>query len=1047
MNNFNQIKEKIKFQINIVNLISENHEVKKVGSHYTCKCWAHEDNKPSMVIYEKTNSYWCPVCGESGDIFGYVQQQYGMSFWEALRFLAGKCGIHVDDKDLAKEDKEAIEKIEAMKVVTAKCHEYFKAILQGNPQSEGIKYALSRWNEDTINSVELGFVPQSADFMNFVRYKGLSVEILKELGIVKDGQYGLFAPMQGRIVFPIKDWYGYVIAFIARSLAPDTKNCKYINSPDSPLFKKGDALFGISDARSEAASTGKMYLVEGCPDVLSVAKLGFKNVVAPLGTAVTESQLSLIKRAKATKIIIIPDKDDPKGKEYGPGIASAIRTAQLALEAGFVVLIKEIPDQFDENNNYIKADPGSYFTSKEVFEGVKETDFITWYAYKKFEGIDRDDITGMHETLEEVCSFVAMLPKNKQGAYHKPLKSITGYNIPEIKELCDKSFKERCSKEKEQKESRETQYFGLFTRNNSYYRNYTCDEDELVSNFVVTPLYHVIGDEDSLRILELANNYGQKTIITLRGTEFFGNTWRAATEKEGNFIWMGSEHDLGNLKRIIYQGVPVAYTMKQLGWKDNVFVFSNGILTPDKFYEANEYGIVTPEGDKGFYIPSADSRANDLNKRPPYQRYFEYHDNDEITLVQYFAHIIKMFGENGVIGVCFAVSCFFRSIVMRDAGFFPLLFLFGPKTTGKSQLAITLSALCMRKAYMPNLNTSTKSALGDYIGSSSNAIIPLDEYKTAFADKYTEMLKGTWDGTGSTKKGGNNYKNTLTTSVDSGIIVTGQDNPTSDDALFSRTCKLEFFRSEYKSKQDVLNREILHEMLKSGVTHLVKDIVFHHDTVNNDFASVYSELSNRMGKALEGHTINQRIFGNWVAILSVVMCLKPVLELPLNYDELFDLFKKRIIKQNEEINTVSDLAKFFKAVKFLLTQGSIHADSDYRFQITDRLGTNKKPFAENPRKILLLNPDRVFDLAVEHCRRTGVKIPDQESLIAYLLNHPACRGRKRHRFSTIPIGFQIPLEANGNKNAISNSIALDYELIKTEFDISLDPEEECYAED
>lgn len=311
---------------------------------YTCVCPlpGHKDTKPSFRVYDNTGRFYCYGCHKMGDVVDFVTMVESIPTNEAITKLAKQAGI--DDKaPLSKHEQEGKKKKDAMKAVAAM---YESLLVKNEPAKTYLKGR--GFSEETLSAFGVGYSPVGQiSAMGCFNRLGLRSDAAIQLGVLgrSEKRSKLYDAMSGRIVFPITALSGHVIAFGGRILDEDDRWGKYKNSANSHFFKKGEAVYGLYQARKEIKSKDRVNLVEGYLDVLAMHQYGLANTVGSMGTAVTAEQLSLL-RTMASTIVLIMDGDTAGAKATAKAIS-------LALYAGFNVLVVTIPEQLDPDE-YLK---------------------------------------------------------------------------------------------------------------------------------------------------------------------------------------------------------------------------------------------------------------------------------------------------------------------------------------------------------------------------------------------------------------------------------------------------------------------------------------------------------------------------------------------------------------------------------------------------------------------------------------------------------------------------------------------------------------------
>ncbi len=312
----NDIKEEIKRRVDIVELISQYVPLKKAGRRFKACCPFHQEKTPSFFVDPAAGLWHCFGCGAGGDVFSFLEQIEGISFPEAGERLAERCGLtwRAGRGDQAQKLLRRAVKLAA---------EHFTANLHKSSGQPALNYLRERgFADDIVQDFGLGFAADSwDDLLKFLSSKGISVEYMREAGLVKRGERGSdYDVFRNRIIFPITDAAGAVIGFGGRAMDPE-EPAKYLNSPDTPLFNKRRNLYGLARARQELVAQKRATVVEGYTDVLALHQAGVKEVVATLGTSMTQEHLGLLRRY-VDEVILCFDAD-------AAGMAAALRNIEL----------------------------------------------------------------------------------------------------------------------------------------------------------------------------------------------------------------------------------------------------------------------------------------------------------------------------------------------------------------------------------------------------------------------------------------------------------------------------------------------------------------------------------------------------------------------------------------------------------------------------------------------------------------------------------------------------------------------------------------------
>ncbi len=322
------VTDEIKDRIDIVDLVSESVELRRAGRNYSGFCpFHHNVNTPSFVVFPDTQTWKCfGECDEGGDVFSYVMKREGWDFAEALRELAERAGVQL--KTLTPEAQQEKEAGERVRSLLEEAVSFYRYCLLETPGGEMARDYLHKrgLNEETGEVFGLGYSPNSWESsLNHLREKGFSLDEIKEAGLVSvkdDG--GVYDRFRHRLMIPIRNRNGAMAGFGARALDPEDMP-KYLNSPQTAVFDKSRLLFGLDAARKPIRDLDQVVIVEGYMGVIGPYQYGFRNIVAQMGTALTEYQLRVLKKY-TDKFIIAMDSD-------AAGQKATLRGLQIAREA------------------------------------------------------------------------------------------------------------------------------------------------------------------------------------------------------------------------------------------------------------------------------------------------------------------------------------------------------------------------------------------------------------------------------------------------------------------------------------------------------------------------------------------------------------------------------------------------------------------------------------------------------------------------------------------------------------------------------------------
>lgn len=398
----------IKERLSIEDVVSSYIKLDKVGTNLKAKCPFHNEKTPSFFISTDRNTYYCFGCGASGDIFSFVEEFEGLDFKGALKMLAARAGVELSG--YSKEaDSEKDRLLKAMETATI----YYISNLSTN--KEVLDYLKARGLEDkSIKDFRVGFAQDDWRLLyNFLKGKGFTDFEIEKAGLAKKSEKGFYDRFRGRIMFPIADSSGRIIAFSGRLFKDDEKSAKYLNSPDTPIFNKSAVLYGLDRAKDSIRKNNFSILVEGQMDLILSHQTIYKNTVATSGTALSDSEVSrdnvisnlgLVRRL-SNNLVLAFDGDKA-------GISATSRAGKIALSLGMDVKVALLPDGMDP------ADLISKDGVEAWKEAVKNSKHIIEFLLEKIlKNFVNDSRKIGREIQERVLSYVDALSKSTEKAH------------------------------------------------------------------------------------------------------------------------------------------------------------------------------------------------------------------------------------------------------------------------------------------------------------------------------------------------------------------------------------------------------------------------------------------------------------------------------------------------------------------------------------------------------------------------------------------------------------------------------------------------------
>lgn len=425
--------ETVRNQADIVDVISHYIPVQRQGKQYKAICPFHDDHDPSLSISPEKKIYRCFVCQNGGNVFTFVQNFEKVSFVEAVEKVANLCGIHLTVEQTTYE-KPKDPHIEALHNVLQETIDFTMYQLD-TPEAIHIKEYLEKrnLNHDVRKVFQIGYNPQNDALTRFLKAKGYQDRDCISANVTRLNESGIHDVFTGRIMFPLHDMYGNPIGFSARTIDPNNDR-KYINTTETDVFKKGDIVYNLHRARSEARRKGCIYICEGVTDVIAFYQAGIENAICTLGTACTQHQLQLLKNCSA-KLIFCYDGDNA-------GQRATYKAAKLALSIGCDVAV--VSNKTKKDPDEIIREYGKQALQKLVAEPIAWMEFVLQY----FTAItNMDNYLDKKEMVQKVLEEINHLQDDMDRQYFtQQLSKLTGFQITYQKKQTEPVYTENKKK-------------------------------------------------------------------------------------------------------------------------------------------------------------------------------------------------------------------------------------------------------------------------------------------------------------------------------------------------------------------------------------------------------------------------------------------------------------------------------------------------------------------------------------------------------------------------------------------------------------------------
>lgn len=450
---FQDFVEEVRERNDIVEVISEYAKLKRIGSRYAALCPFHNDKKsPSLSVAPDKQLFHCFGCGVGGNVINFIMQIENLDFNDALKFLANRAHIPIPEQGSPSDRKrraEITDKKQLIYEINAEAARYFYKNLAGEKGKTAYQYLKEREIQDsTINKFGIGYAPEGwTNLLDYMKEKGYKEHDIYEAGLAKTRDNGTYYDVfhDGRVIFPIINVQGNIIGFGGRIISGDGSGAKYLNSPETLVFKKKENLFGMNLAKND--KSGQMFLMEGYMDVISLHQAGIGNAVASLGTAFTPEQAKLLKKY-AGKAILCYDSDQA-------GRKATLKAGEILYNAEIKTRVLTLTDGKDPDE-FIKAKGPDMF--RVLAEQAKPILMYRIDDVKK--NYDLEDTEQTIEFLEKTAEILAEINKPAdRELYLKQVAKTTGVSEDSLKAQVNLLRQKKASVEERKLEREERRAF------------------------------------------------------------------------------------------------------------------------------------------------------------------------------------------------------------------------------------------------------------------------------------------------------------------------------------------------------------------------------------------------------------------------------------------------------------------------------------------------------------------------------------------------------------------------------------------------------------
>jgi hypothetical protein len=546
-------------------------------------------------------------------------------------------------------------------------------------------------------------------------------------------------------------------------------------------------------------------------------------------------------------------------------------------------------------------------------------------------------------------------------------------------------------------DAKDTLEYGFYEYRNRYWLQRKGYDFENVSNFTMKVLFLIVG-VNAKRIVEVTNVYGKKAVIDMAiGDLISVEKFKERVESIGNFQFQGKSSDLARIKSKLFNLEKPSIEISTLGqYRDLFYTFGNGVYKDGNFIDIDDKGMIelitkdenSKETKEHYYIPVFGSIQADENEDLRNYRKF-IHRPTAVNFKEWSKLFCDVYGENGQITLAFSIVALFRDFIQDKRKCTPMLFLFGQRGSGKGTLANSILNLWgVPQDPLMLGGASTVVGFMRKLGQFQNAIVWLDEYKNDIDEKKIESLKNIWDGIGYERGVKDQSNKTQTSPVRSAAMLSGQEMPNREPALFSRNILLTFKTAGNRTQTEIDEFNNLREVEDNGITNCTLEILKHRQYFKDNFEKKYAEVAKLLRTAFQNTEVIERQIVNHAILNAAVWTLQDKVSFPFNVFDLMKVSEKRINEQRLMMRTANEVQQFFEMVYYLLSNNIIHDEDAIMFRAD----------------FVYIRLKEIMPFYRQHSKQQGLKALDKGTLESYLEASEAYdedESKRSHRFKKI----------------------------------------------
>ncbi|MBL0202412.1 MAG: DNA primase [Chitinophagaceae bacterium] len=902
------------------------------------------------------NIFKCFGCGEGGNGISFIKNLHKKTFVEAVEYLCEKHRIPVEydsSIDTEKYQNEKDEKKELIELLQHAQNKYAEA-LQAKNNEDALKYLTGQraLSVTTIKEWRLGFAPNDFRFITpgLVNNGKLTAAVEASISATTNGKnYDFY---RNGIIIPIQDENSFLVGLAMRTMPGNEDAPKYLNPKETKLYKKSEVWFGLYQAITARIFKQSPFaiIVEGYFDVITCHEAGLLNTICPCGTTITDTQLKKLKK-HVNHVVLMLDNDKA-------GNESTLKNIDRFLQAGYRVEVIELPGGKDPDEYIREYKPGSDIIKINVHILSLCQDAVLWKAKRLLN--DANNIDDKAIAVDEIVTMLLNISNEvKQAGYIKVIQ--TTFKLgqllkTEVKKATEiKLTKEKRANEKAIIEGKGIRNedaglpddfkgeispflkYGVYAYKGVYYSKGKAGVYP-ISNFTMKILYHIDSNRDQAhKIISVTNEYGFNVVFSINTDDYITlGGFKKALARKGNFVFKGNDSDLSRLQEFLQETQLDSRAIEILGFNKRYgfYAFANGIIpltgaNENSFIKSDATGILI-FNEKAFYLPAFSKMFEEKDDMYLTEKKFIYQlPESEISINEWMKYFTAAYGEKSIAAILFFIGSLFRDVLLSVHKCYPILNMYGQRGSGKGKMVDSLMRMFGEPQDQIMLGgESTGKGFMRKFGQFKNAVVWLDEYKNNLPVKIIENIKNIYDSIGYTTAKMSNDSQTNILSIHSACILSGQEMPIQEPALFTRVIMLLFEPGKFNDQQRQAFLK-LKKIEEDGLSYLTANILPFRKKFEQDYQEQYDIIFREFLKEVNDPEIDDRMIMNISILATVFFVLKADINFPFTYKEVKSFLIENMKYQASILKGNDDVAKWWQVVEQLAHLKLIVEGRDY----------------------------------------------------------------------------------------------------------------------